>query len=270
MSILFSGDFHANAVNELGSITKSALVKSHLSEKYNTIKYHIILGDGGFLWPGNTKTDLHNFKVLANRAFPILCVIGNHEPILGMKNVPQVDIGIGETVYQIHDKPFTAYLKRGKVYNIDGFKVLVLGGALSIDKILRKPGLSWWENEYWSEQEKKDVFKLLEAENDFDCVFSHTGPQHINQKLFNLRSSSYSQKFRDEVAFLNDEIHKRIQFKEWWCGHWHRDMYYYDDDNKQGYRYLYRTTNILDRLDNELVVYNSNRNDEKEQDFSIQ
>jgi hypothetical protein len=49
-------------------------------------------------------------------------------------NVPEVDIGIGETVYQINAEPFVAYLKRGKVYTIDGIWFLVLGGALSETK----------------------------------------------------------------------------------------------------------------------------------------
>ena len=130
MSILLSGDFHANASNELSEITKSKLIKKYRKERYNDIHYHIILGDGAFLWPGGQKTDRFNYEVLAYTHFPVLCVIGNHEPILGMTNLPEVDIGIGETVYQIQAVPFVAYLKRGKTYNIDGIKFLVLGGAL--------------------------------------------------------------------------------------------------------------------------------------------
>jgi len=256
VSILFSGDFHANAVNELGLITKKSLVQKYRRDMYNTIKYHVILGDGGFMWPGNEKSDLFNYKVLACRPFPILCVIGNHEPILGMKNLAEADIGIGETVYQIKDEPFVAYLKRGKVYTIEGIKFLVLGGALSIDKRWRKPGISWWEQEYWSEKEKKDVFKLLKTENTFDFVISHTGPYHINQILFGYLTSSYTEKFHDEVASLNDEIYRRIRFNEWWCGHWHQDMYYCEEDTGQGYQYLYKSTKILDRQDNKIVVVN--------------
>jgi hypothetical protein len=51
---------------------------------------------------------------LACRPFPVLCVIGNHEPILGMSGLTETDIGIGGTVYQINADPFVAYLKRGK------------------------------------------------------------------------------------------------------------------------------------------------------------
>jgi len=256
LSILFSGDFHANAVNELSSITKKSLMQKYRREIYSTIKYHVILGDGGFMWPGNQKADLFNYKVLSCRPFPILCVIGNHEPMLGMKGLKEADIGIGETVFQIQNEPFTAYLKRGKVYTIDGFKCLVLGGALSIDKHMRRPGISWWEQEYWSEKEKKDVFKLLKTENNFDIVLSHTGPNSINQLLFGYFNASYSDKFSDDVAYLNEVIRDRIQFKEWWCGHWHKEKYYYDEEAKQGYQYLYKSTKILDWLDDRMFVHN--------------
>ena len=260
MSILFSGDFHANEDGELSSIAKKALIKKYQVEKYNNIRYHIILGDGGFLWQGNQKTDLFNYKVLAHRAFPILCVIGNHEPIFGMSNIPETDIGIGEMVYQINTNPFVAYLKRGKVYTIDGFKFLVLGGALSIDKDDREPNKSWWEKEYWTEQEKQDMFKLLESENTFDCVLSHTGPNRINKLLFDYPEHS-SKLINDEVAHLNDQIDMRIQYREWWCGHWHRDIYHYDENH--GYQYLYKTTKILDRVENKMIVYNEYANEQR-------
>jgi 3-oxoacid CoA-transferase subunit A len=268
MSILFSGDFHANADGELSFITKKALVKKYQLDKYNGIQYHIILGDGGFLWPGNQKTDIFNYKVLACRPFPVLCVIGNHEPILGMSNIPEIDIGIGETVYQINANPFVAYLKRGKAYTIDGFKFLVLGGALSIDKDDREPDKSWWEKEYWTRQEKRNLFKLLESENTFDCVLSHTGPNQINKKAFN--APEHSSKLRnDKVARFNDQIDMRIQCHKWWCGHWHSDIFYYQANLNRGYQYLYRTTKILDWVDNKMLVYNEYSNGKVFSMFSV-
>jgi len=212
LSILFSGDFHGNAAHELKSITKNSLLAKYRQEKYDAIRYHIILGDGGFLWPGERRTDIYNFKVLAYRPFPVLCVIGNHEPVLGISGLPEVDIGIGQTVCQIQAEPFVAYLKRGKVYTIDGFRILVLGGALSSDKGWRKPGKTWWEGEYWSESETNDVFKLIETDSIFDCVISHTGPHHINKRLFDNGISFHPAKFNDEVAFLNEDIHEEYSF----------------------------------------------------------
>ena len=103
-------------------------------EKYNAIKYHIILGGGSFMRPGLQKQDEKMYMELARNHFPILCVLGNREPIYGiMEKMPEADIGKGENVYRIHACPFVAYLKRGKAYTIDGFKFLVLGGAQSLE-----------------------------------------------------------------------------------------------------------------------------------------
>ena len=261
MSILFSGDFHANARDELSCITRKALLKNYGQEKFDDIRYHIILGDAGFLWPGNQKNDLINYYSLACRPFPVLCVIGNHEPILGMKDLEETDIGLGETVFQINENPFVAYLKRGKIYTIDGIKFLVLGGALSIDLCYRIPDRTWWANEYWTDQEKIDVFKLLETENVFDCVISHTGPHHINYKLFS-RQMYTEDKFFDEVALLNDLIHNKIQFKEWFCGHWHEDRLFLNKTSKREYRYLYETTNILEKTGGSLKIFNESHESE--------
>jgi hypothetical protein len=247
MSILFSGDFHANSLNELSVITKRALITKYKQKKFDSINYHIILGDAGFLWPGNFKGDEYNFKVLAGRPFPILCVIGNHEPILGMSDIPEADIGIGESVMVVKkEHPFVAYLKRGRIYNIEDKKFLVLGGALSIDKDLRKPGISWWENEYWSENEVNTLSSLLERDNAFDYVLSHTGPGRVNRMIVKYQKMSFVPKFFDKVAALNDEIDKLIKCKQWFCGHWHKDEYYFDEELQRAYQYLYKKTALLE------------------------
>jgi hypothetical protein len=215
MSILFSGDFHANARHELYEISRIPLLARFGQERYDAIRYHIILGDGGFLWPGNEEGDRHNFTVLNKRPFPILCVQGNHDPVLGMERLPEVDIGIGGPVLQIHDAPFTAYFKRGNIYTLEGFRFLALGGALSVDRKDRKPGVSWWEKEYWTEEEQKEVMELLATDHAFDYVLSHTGPHRINRKVFTGARASRSGKYRDEVAFLNDRIDSLIQCRQW-------------------------------------------------------
>ena len=244
MSVLLSGDFHSNAVGELSILTKKYLQTKYSAKKYSAINWHIILGDGGFLWPGNENSDKINFRAFSQRPFPVLSVIGNHEPMLGM-TLPEADIGIGGTVYLVNQKPLVAYLKRGKIYNIEGLKLLVMGGALSIDQVFRIPGRSWWKEEYWSSREESDLFELLAESNDFDYVLSHTGPDSVNQKLFG-RLFPHSEKFTDKVAILNDTVDSRIKCKGWFCGHWHQDRLYYDEEKKRSYKYLYNELELLD------------------------
>jgi hypothetical protein len=167
--------------------------------------------------------------------------------------LPQLDIGIGEKVIVVNERnPFIAYLKRGAIYNIDGHKFLVLGGALSIDKNSRIPGIGWWENELWSEKEKEDVFKLLKTENAFDYVLSHTGPNRINETLNPLFRAGVLPYYYDETATLNERIDYAITCKQWFCGHWHRDKYYYCHNLKRSYQYLYRKTALME--EDEILV----------------
>ena len=253
MSILFSGDFHANAVNEIANISMNALRRKYRLENYKNINYHIILGDGGFLWPRNERTDTFNNKILALRPFPILCVMGNHEPVYGRPDLPEVDIGIGEKVILVNKKsPFIAYLKRGKAYTIENRKFLVLGGALSIDKEYRVPGISWWENEYWSDPEKEELFSFLKKNRKFDYVLSHTGPSRVNETLFSSKNMGFHPKFFDHVAALNEMIDGKISCRQWFCGHWHKDVYHYDENLKRGYQYLYNKTALL--RDEDIIV----------------
>jgi len=246
MSILFSGDFHGNADNELPLITQSNLIERYSRELYDEINYHIILGDAGFLWPGNEESDFINYHELTKRPFPILCVMGNHDPVLGRSDLPEIDIGIGEKVIVVNkEKPFVAYLKRGKVYKIENYIFLVLGGALSIDKEYRRPEKSWWKQEYWSETEKNNLFHLLNKNNNFDYVLSHTGPSRINATINPFPQIGLLPKFFDEVAALNEKIDGMITCKQWFCGHWHIDKHYHDKKLQRSYQYLYRTTVLL-------------------------
>ena len=253
MSILLSGDFHNDACGELLYLTKDYLLEQYGRKQFKEIKYHIILGDGGFLWPGREAKDIINFKALSERPFPILCIFGNHEPVLGRSDLPEIDIGIGEKVILVNEeKPFVAYLKRGKVYHIENKKFLALGGALSIDKDYREPNFSWWKNEYWSKKEKSDVFALLEKDNNFDYVLSHTGPNSINKKIFYYLPGIHLAKYQDEVAALNDRIDRKINFKQWFCAHWHEIYYYFDEKRKRGYQYLYKQTALIS--ENEIMA----------------
>jgi len=261
LAILLSGDFHGGVRGEIDIITKESLLSCYEKELYDTINYHIILGDAGFLWPKYENMDKENFKVLSKRKFPILCVMGNHEPIYGRNDLPEEDIGIGEKVIVVNKKnPFVAYFKRGKIYTIDGYKILVLGGALSTDKDRRVEGESWWKEEYWSDTEIKEAFELLEKEKKFDFVISHTGPYKINWELAAKGVPNRHGKMEDKVGELNERIDNKIKHRAWFCGHWHYDFLndgLFRDGNrlKKKYYYLYRYTMLLN--DNKLIINKS-------------
>jgi hypothetical protein len=63
----------------------------------------------------------------------------------------------------------------------------------------------------------------------------------------------YAEKFKDEVALLNDTLDEKITCRQWFCGHWHKDNYYYDDTLKRGYQYLYDKLALLKKEDEILI-----------------
>jgi hypothetical protein len=246
MSILISGDFHSGQ-KELTWIAGGHLKKVFSKEDYESIKYHIVLGDMGILWPTGKKTDIYNLKCLGLRPFPLFFLPGNHEPILAreLSEFEQVDFGFGNPVYRVYQGFDCFYMPRGKSYTIDDKKLLVLGGALSIDKVWRTEGESWWPQEYWNLAEKNAVMELLETEHTFDYVLAHTGPNLINKIVFahQMDASHGGKKFMDTVALLNDAIDEKIKYKTWFSGHWHSDESLVKDGKE--YRYLYQTPHLI-------------------------
>jgi len=245
MSILVSGSLLSEENKEIRLVTKKALVNGYGSEKFESISFHLIAGETDFMVPYYANIVKSNFDILSHRPFPILCVMGNHKKKYDMSEKREIDIGIGETVYQIQDKPFVAYLKRGKVYNMDGFKFLVLGGAPSFRLKSEQPCITW------TEQEKADLFNLLETDTNFDFVLSQVGPYQINSLVYDLLAPD---KERDEVAFFNDTVNEKINFHTWICSHYFRDGYFCKKKNEKAYLYLIESTRIIER-NKEMVVF---------------
>lgn len=217
--IMLSGDFHGNCLGEL-----SAINHSNVKGKCPTpelIKWHIILGDCGFMFGGRSqevdKTDKYLQTWFNDRKYTTLCVFGNHENYEKLLSLPKVDIGIGEDVYKVTDKIY--YLQRGKVYTIEDKKILVLGGGDSIDKDQRIPGLSWWKEEQWSYKETEDFFKYIENITEVDYVVSHTTTDEFLNEI--MKQFSHFYKLKDDTVTINNEVNKRIKFKHWYCGHYH-------------------------------------------------
>jgi len=246
MSILVSGSLLSEENKEIRLVTKKALVNGYGAEIFESINFHLIAGETDFLTPYYANTVKSNFDILSRRPFPVLCVMGNHRYAYDISEKREIDIGIGETVYQIQDKSFAAYLKRGKVYNMDGFKFLVLDGSVSFRFKKEQPCITW------TEQEKADLFNLLETDTTFDFVLSQVGPYQINSLVYDLLAPD---KERDEVAFLNDTINEKIVFRKWFCSHYFKDGFWSEKEKDKSYQYLYESTRIIDRVKGRVVYH---------------
>lgn len=82
-------------------------------------------------------------------------------------------------VYVEDNFPNLLFAKDGEVYDLDGQKALVIGGAYSVDKWYRlRMDMNWFPDEQPSDEIKRRVMLKLEELNwKVDVVLSHTCPE---------------------------------------------------------------------------------------------
>jgi len=208
--IYYTGDIHG----EPNGIVKFAK-QFHLSNE-DTI---VILGDVGANYYGGDRDRLMKEKLKQVKA-NILCIHGNHEKRPSTISTYGTKEWKGGVVWYETDFPNLLFAKDGEVYDIEGIRHLVIGGAYSVDKFYRlSRGYGWWADEQPSDDIKKKVEQQI-IRNDFDVVLSHTCPKkYIPTEMF-LSMIDQSTVDQSTEKWLG-EIEERISYKAWFCGHWH-------------------------------------------------
>lgn len=117
----------------------------------------VILGDVGANY-GKDERDAELKKALNKLKPTILCIHGNHE--IRPWNIPTYKSKEwnGGTVW--YEEAYTSLLfaKDGEIYDIEGLRHIVIGGAYSVDKFYRlSRGYGWWADEQPSEEIKRYV-----------------------------------------------------------------------------------------------------------------
>lgn len=126
------------------------------------------LGDWGVIWPGrNWHIDLHKFsRALSRHKAVFLFVAGNHDHYPKLEEYPIDADGIRWITSNVGNLP------RGYRTNLgSGVTLAALGGANSIDRRLRKEGVSWWAEEQISEAD----LRRLGSEH-VDILIGHEAP----------------------------------------------------------------------------------------------
>ncbi len=116
------------------------------------------------------------------------------------------------------------WLRRGYVYTIDNQTFLTIGGAHSIDKLWRKPNISWWKDEditRWDIKRAKQ--NLAKYNNTVDYVLTHCAPTPVHQEIAKQERFSHADKEETRNEVLLQEINEIINFKKWYFGHYHID-----------------------------------------------
>ena len=120
--------------------------------------------------------------------------------------------------------PNILFAKDGEVYDFGGLSCIAIGGAYSIDKFERlEKGWHWFDNEQPSDAIKAFVEDKIAGLGDkVDIVLSHTCPlKYEPREAF---SCCIDQRTIDKSTEVwLDMLEDRIEYKRWYCGHYHID-----------------------------------------------
>lgn len=125
----------------------------------------IILGDAGFNYFQNARDII--LKSRANDLDIILfCIQGNHEIRPANISTYKTKVWNKGKVWYESDFPNLLFAKDGEIYNINGNKTLVIGGAYSVDKYYRAARFFMNYNSMIPLPIFKNLIKLAEGNND--------------------------------------------------------------------------------------------------------
>ena len=202
--VFITGDTH-------GEIDYPKLLKlKKLNLSYND--YLIICGDCGICWSEDT---FEYHKSLYNAiGCTILFVDGNHENFTMLNSFPLVEY-LGALMHQIDKHIF--HIMRGEILTINNKTFLCLGGAISIDKSIRVPYISYWPEEEITQRDIDNaLFNLERFNNKVDYVITHCVDTRTIQSYFHYR--------RDICTDYLNFVDVACDYKHWFFGHYHEDV----------------------------------------------
>lgn len=185
--------------------------------------YLIVLGDFGLVFnPTQSKAEKWWIHWLNMKPWTTLFVDGNHDNIDKLRDMP-AEVRFSGTVGKISGKIF--HLRRGEVYEIEGKKIFVMGGAQSVDKLTRTEGIDWWRDELPTRADEENAFNNLDKHGwKVDYALSHTCPREVSQIL--ARELGFYDKNEDPTTRLLDHIKNSLNYSRWYFGHYHIDKNY--------------------------------------------
>ncbi len=179
--------------------------------------YVIIAGDFGAVWSNDTLAA--RLRYYTELPFTVLFVDGNHENFDLINSFP-VETWNGGKVHMI--KPDVIHLMRGQVFEIEGKTIFTFGGATSVDKFMRREGISWWRQELPTYEELDEgIANLKRYGNKVDYVITHSCGQRAlaYPRLRNVAGVKIACPESHLLSYFEDIV----EFKHWYFGHFHID-----------------------------------------------
>ena len=205
MATFLKGDIHGNLFEIIDFINRFNLGKN------DNI---IILGDCGIAWRKDKKDLDQNIKLWneCGNGVKLYFIDGNHENFNILNSLP-IENNMGKIADNIY------HLRRGQVYEFENKKILVCGGADSIDKYRRIENFTWWKEETISQETIDDI-----PAGHYDYVLTHCCPRSIFEKN---RIYLSTLQFLDENKInhssedMLEQLKNKITFDHWFFGHYH-------------------------------------------------
>ena len=183
----------------------------------------VILGDAGINFSGGIQ-DMRKKEFLEALPITVFAIHGNHERRPQAIEGYQEKVWRGGVVYQEEEYPSLLFAKDGEVFDLDGKQAIVMGGAYSIDKMVRLMyGYGWWPDEQLSEEVKRYVERRLDGLGwKVDVVLSHTVPLKYEPVEVFMAGVDQSKVDKSTEEWL-DGIEDRLNYGKWYCGHYHTE-----------------------------------------------
>jgi predicted phosphodiesterase len=177
--------------------------------------------------PGEFLSDMDYLnKLLIEYNITLYVIRGNHDD-------PKYFTGYYEN-YWSNLKLMSDY----SVIEIEGKRVLLVGGAISIDRLARDEGTDWWSNEVFVLDEEK-----LKTIYNIDLVVTHTAPNFCHPVEFNKLVYYYAE---NDLTLLDDLLHERElvtrmydilnqngnYIEAWYYGHFHAEKHFKHQNTK--------------------------------------
>lgn len=204
MTIYVTGDIHGDIAS------REFLLRKYLTKD----DILLVLGDFGYSWNEDAIKEWNSKKF----KFTTISLFGNHENFSIIKELPRVK-KYDSNLISLNKNTF--YVENGEMLNIKGIKFFCFGGALSIDKELRIPFVSWWPEEIPSNEEYDHALITL-ASNDFkfDYLLTHTCDRNLKNEIFR-----YPYEFNDPTEIMIERFKELISnkgsYNKHYFGHHH-------------------------------------------------
>lgn len=181
----------------------------------------IVLGDVGINYYLNEE-DKNYKEYLKKLKLKLFCVRGNHEERPeNISTYKEVEM-FGGKVFIEEEYSNLIFAKDGEIYNIDGKKILVIGGAYSVDKQYRLlHGYKWFKDEQLTKKEMDTILEKVKGKH-FDIVLTHTCPYKYEPREVFMQGLDQSKVDKSMEHFL-DKIEENINYDKWYCGHYHTE-----------------------------------------------